>query len=117
MGDQQRVFQLWDFLVSHHQLLLRSPKDEENAMNLDIVFVGVEYLQLPTLLAGIRFVETTSEDIRLAERQMGKPIKNTNVYVFVSGEARHIVVAAGMKMFENELEFMESSLEQFRDRF
>ena len=37
-----RTFQLWEYRVSHGSLLIRSPKGEDVAMNIDIICVGVE---------------------------------------------------------------------------
>jgi hypothetical protein len=36
-----RKFKLWDYDVSHRQLLLRSPKSEKFDTNLDIIFLDV----------------------------------------------------------------------------
>jgi hypothetical protein len=59
-----RVFKLWAYSVSHSFLLLRSPNNEEDEVkameegyNIDIEFVGVDYLDLPSILRGIEINE------------------------------------------------------------
>jgi len=49
----KRSFRLWEFNVNHNQLLLRSPKKKSQPKNVDIAFVGVGYVELPTKLDGI----------------------------------------------------------------
>jgi hypothetical protein len=42
-----RYFQVWEFRVSHQQLLLRSPHDEQHPLCIDVIFAGVDYFALP----------------------------------------------------------------------
>ncbi len=109
----KRSFRLWDFRVSHGQLLLRSPKSKDLATNSDIAFVGVEYLELPTLLNDPTLDEAGDQDIGRAEVALGRAVPRDRVFVLKSGERRYVVVAAAMKSFENELDLFESSLERF----
>jgi hypothetical protein len=108
-----RSFRLWDFRVSHDQLLLRSPKTKDIATNSDIAFVGVEYVELPTLLNDAALDEAGDDDIRRAELALGKTVPRSRVFVLKCGERRYLVVAAAMKSFENDLDLFESSLETF----
>lgn len=114
MRDFKRTFRVWDLRVSHDQLLLRSPKNESHPSNIDIIFVGVEYIGIPTMFRGLRIDAPTDDDCKAAEHALGASIAAPNrVYVLENNGHRHIIVAAGMKMYENELDIFESSLESF----
>lgn len=43
-------FKLWDYDVSHNKMLLRSPASPSQSYNIDIVFLGVASLDIPTLM-------------------------------------------------------------------
>lgn len=87
-------------LVSHSQLLLRSPGDlreppgSAGARNIDLVFVAVSYVELPTLLPERELADSTAGDIRKAATQ----------------SRRHLIVAGAMTVVNNDLGLMQSSL-------
>ena len=105
-----RQFTLWDFNVSHTHLLLRSAISISFKTNIDIMFIGVEYLELPARINGVSIVSASSDDIIKAERGLGRPCDGLNVYCIVSNEHRYLVVAFGFQVMENELEWFDSSL-------
>jgi hypothetical protein len=113
MQHFKRNFRLWDFKVSHDQLLLRSPKNAENPKNLDVAFVGVEYIELPTKLKELTVGEAGDDDFRRADLGVGKAVPRNQVFVIESGGRRYVVVAAAMKVSETDLDLFESSLERF----
>lgn len=45
--SSDRTFQLWDYKVSDGFLLVRSPKDATYGLNIDLVFIDVEYISCP----------------------------------------------------------------------
>ncbi|MEQ8820662.1 MAG: hypothetical protein RLY93_10480 [Sumerlaeia bacterium] len=49
-----RTFQLWNYDVSHGHLLIRSPKRNDDAVNVDVVVFGVQFVSLPRFLRGLR---------------------------------------------------------------
>lgn len=108
-----RLFRLWDYNVSHNQLLLRSPRSPDVSKNIDIVFWGVQYIGIPTALAGIEIDEATTGDMQLAEQMLGRALDSSDVRPIVSRERRYLIVASGFKVLENELDIFESSLEYF----
>jgi hypothetical protein len=108
-----RSFQMWEYDVSHQQLLLRSPKADDHPTNVDVAFVGVNYINLPTFIAQLSIVEPDESEIQFSHRFIrGDYIPK--VYVLKSQESRYLVIAATMKVFENTLDIFESSLESFR---
>jgi len=108
-----RQYRLWEFRVSHNQLLLRSPMREGEHRNHDLIFVGVDYLAMPTTLTGIEVHRAEDDDVRELESKLGRAVAPTNAYALVSGGRRHLLVAAAMQSIENELDIFESSLESF----
>lgn len=106
----ERVFQLWEYRVSHGQMLIRSPKDQVHKANVDIVFAGVEYVDLPRYLHGLEIDDPTQADIAFAADRLGKPVEAKAVTVLKVGPTRHIVVAAAIKVVESNTDIFASPL-------
>jgi len=106
-----RVFQLWEYRVSHGSLLIRSPQSAGETRNVDIIFAGVEYLAIPRFFRGIEIVEATPAEIRLLEERLAKDISSKSVHIIASSAKRFPIVAASLKLEENELEIFESPLD------
>jgi hypothetical protein len=113
MQKLNRMFRVWDFRVSHDQLLIRSAKSASSPKNLDVAFVGVEYMELPTKIRDMEIADATEADVGRAQQALTRPVNRDELHVLSSGGRRYVVVAAAMKVSENELDFMESSLEKF----
>lgn len=110
-----RRFQVWEYHVSHGELLIRSPKSPESnsspeqLTNVDLIFDGVQYMALPRAFTGFEVADPRPEELRSIEQQIGKAVKHPQkVVVLVSGERRFYVVAAHFKIDENDLDFFES---------
>ena len=110
-----RHFQLWDYSVGHQQFLMRSPPvTGRHGTNIDIVMLGVEYLEIPTSLDGVATVAPSQDEIKRAVAALGKPLgPSDTVYGFESGGRRFLAVAAACRIWENTLGLFESSLEYF----
>lgn len=102
-----RKFQLWLFRVGHGELLVRSPRDEVNPRNVDLVFVGVDYIDLPRVLSGVVVSAASPVDVRRAEERLGRTVDRLTVRVLVTEGRRHLVVAAYFNIEENELDLGE----------
>jgi len=63
--DSHRRFQMWKYTVSHKMLLLRSVKGDDHPTRIDVLFVGVSHVVLPTAFDGLR-IERSGDDFRLA---------------------------------------------------
>jgi len=96
-----RDFRVWDYNVSHDQLLIRSPKTPDRPTNIDIVFVGVRYMDIPTHFQCLE----VSEGESLPE--------NTRAYTLFDGQGQHRIEAVAMTVLENKLDYVQSSLELF----
>jgi hypothetical protein len=114
-----RDFQVWEYQVGHGNLLVRSPKSGNETppyTNLDLHFVGVEYMAVPRHLRGLQLVRPTPDEIRQVESEVGESVPPDHVMILGSGGKRFIVVAAGLEASENDWEIDESPLE-FRAQF
>lgn len=112
--QQARDFQLWDFRSSLGGLmLLRSFGAPTETANLDIVFFGAMYMEIASCLCGIAFAEPEQAEI---ERITGKfepdfLDENTVLYKLISEDRGYLVVATTVVIYENHLDFSDSSLE------
>ena len=107
-----RKFRIWEYRVSHDQLLLRSPKDSASR-NFDVIFVGVQYFALPSYFDGLEISLGTTEEILRVQQDYGKPVLAERVFSLRSNGAQHVVVAASVRVSENDLDMFESSLDSF----
>ena len=106
-----RAFQVWLFRVSHGELLVRSPKDGEHQRNVDLTFAGVEYMELPRHLVGLRLEDPTEEDVRRAEERVGTVVAAETVTVLVSQGRRYLVVAGFVKVAESDMDIFDHPFE------
>lgn len=118
-----RDFQVWEYQIGHGQLLIRSPKSPatasspERRTNIDLVFLGVEYMRLPSELRGLTLAPATAEELQLLEAALGRAPEPDWVRMLVSGGKRFTVVAARVISSENDWDIFDSPFElrsQFR---
>jgi hypothetical protein len=117
-----RTFKIWEYQVSHGQLLIRSPKapatqtSPEFVTNVDLVCTDVEYLAVPGIIKGIEILPATTEEIRHLGGLVGKAVNSENIKVLVSGGKRFPIIASSFSFSENDWDIFESPFE-FRSRF
>jgi len=104
----KRAFQLWEYRVSHGQVLVRSPKDPTHHTNIDIAFAGVEYMDLPRYLPELQLDDPTPADVARASERLGKQVDEKSVVVLLTGSRRHLVVAAAIKVSHSDMDIFES---------
>jgi len=102
-----RDFQTWAYRVSHGELLIRSPKTSSETKNIDLIFVGVEYMSLPRFFSGIEVVEPSDEERRQVTRTLGER-QPGQVYVLLSEGRRHLICAGFFKVMETDLDLFET---------
>lgn len=104
-------FQLWGYIVSMSQLLLRSTKSERFDTRVDIAFWNVQAIQLPTLLPGMRVAPADSDEVERIKAEAGLgATENTPVFLVVGRGYRGYVVAGGMVTCEDSGEYFAPSL-------
>jgi hypothetical protein len=108
-----RLFQIWDFHTSFARLLIRSNKRDDE-QTIDVVFVGVFYIDAPSELDGLEITDPTPEELDRLESRTGVKIRERNLpcqfYVLKSGDARYYIGAVGYTVEENSLDPMVTSL-------
>ncbi|NBA86185.1 hypothetical protein GVN16_10460 [Emticicia sp. CRIBPO] len=106
-----RYFTVFDYLVSHGQLLIRSDKRKGSKENIDIIFFDTSFMQLFTTLSGItiRLVNSNSITTYTAVKKYLSYEEN-NLFEIESEGEKYYIAASFVKIFENELEFNETSL-------
>lgn len=105
-----RYFTAFDFLISHGQLLLRSSKNKESNHNIDIIFFGTRYIQLFTSLYGISiFIVNENLTIYNSVRSF-LDSDQSHLFEIKSKNEKFYIGASFFKVYENDLEFNETSL-------
>jgi len=118
----ERTFQIWEYQVSHGQLLIRSPKapattsSPEFATNIDLVCLGVDYMAVPAILHGLELAEATPDEVQSLEPLLGRVVLPKKVRMLVSQGRRFPIVAVSFDISENDWDIFESPFE-FRSRF
>lgn len=107
-----RAFQVWDYNVSHKQLLIRSPASPDLAGNVDLVFWQVEFVAIPTAFHGLAIDLPTKVEKASVEKHTGES-PFSKVFCLETGKLRHLVVAGGFKALMNELDIFDSTLVYF----
>jgi hypothetical protein len=102
--DYSRTFQMWEFLVGHRQLLLRSPKSEEHNTRIDILFKDVSEICLPTILTGLTVSVTPRSH----------PGAQGSEYCIKGNEYEGRVAAGSMHVHEDTLEYYDDSFFRLR---
>ncbi|WP_411347176.1 hypothetical protein [Paenibacillus sp. WLX2291] len=110
-GD--RKFKLWYYTISHGQLLLRSIKDDNNTTNIDVMFLDVDYIELPRYLSDVKLEKAQEKDINYIQQKLGEHILPESIRIIISKNGRYIVVASIMKVVENELEMFDLPFDTF----
>jgi hypothetical protein len=92
-----RHFQLWDYSPSHSRLLIRSPRRNENDYNLDIIFFGVDHMDIDDVLGEISIhTHSSSDDIHKR-------------FVLRSSKKDHTIEAVNYKIIETFGDYFDSS--------
>jgi hypothetical protein len=108
-----RAFQLWEYRVSHQQLLIRSPKTDKFNKNIDVIFRGVKLMDIITSLDEVKFEKPQKNDFQSLNPIWFKDDSPYELYILASENRRNKIVAVGIQVIENNLDLFETSLEFF----
>lgn len=109
--ESNRSFSLFDVTTSHSQLLLRSQRNDEIMYNIDIIFFDTTYVQLCNKLNGVRI--RMIDNAGVIDYQPVKKYldyESNHLFEIESASERYYIAASFVRVFENQLEFNESSL-------
>lgn len=101
MLDSERRFQLWEYRVSHGSLLIRSPRAPGFDENVDVTFVGVEYLAAPRSFNGLQIELGDECDARRVASTAGRDLESLRVFKLTSNGVCHFVVALSCRVGRN----------------
>jgi hypothetical protein len=116
------TFQVWEYQVSHGQLLIRSPKapatgtSPEQLRNVDLVCLGVEYMAVPRAFRGLKLCAPTHAELEQLGWLLCKSVAPDDVRILASEGKRFPVVASSFVLSENDWDIFESPFE-FRSHF
>jgi hypothetical protein len=99
-----RTFQLWDYSVSHARMLLRSAASPGVPTNIDVVFFGVERVEIPTTMRG-------GLEIAEPEPFVGEHGKQSRLFRVTANGRQSAVVALACVVLENQLDYIDSALD------
>lgn len=117
-----RPFKIWEYQVSHANLLIRSPKapatetSPEFRTNIDLICSGVDYIAMPSVFHGLELSSSTSDEIQHLKDLLGRTVVPDNIRILASGGNRFPIVASSFSLSENDWDIFESPFE-FRSRF
>lgn len=103
-----RTFQIWEYKVSHSQLLLRSVKDSSKDTRIDILFKNVGIIFIPTLLAQIKIRETNPLAVSLVGDE--DFLQGRRIFQIESAGYSGYVAAGIMVHLEDQGDYDEPSL-------
>jgi len=105
----QRLFQLWEYHVSHGSLLIRSPNGPGIQNCIDIIFVGVEYIAMPRHLGAIELVDAAPAETSMLEEVLQKSlVPPTRAWALIGPKGRFLVVGVAVKIEEHEGDMFQS---------
>jgi len=107
-----RYFTVFDFKVSHGQLLLRSSKDDDYIKNIDVIFFGTSYIQLFTSAFSIcvRILDKNQKLIHYDSVNSFLNFDENYLFEIETSDEQFYIGASYFKVYENDLEFNETSL-------
>jgi hypothetical protein len=106
-----RTHRAYDYRVSHDGFLLRGGSDDSSYKNIDIEFVNVFYLEIPTMFRGIVIEEIKMTPELIATFPELTDSETTGRLFRLTTEGRYYFVGAyGFSIHYNNLEHYESSL-------
>jgi len=110
LANFTRRFQVWEYKVSHGQLLLRSVKGDGLPTRVDVLFKSVAAVHLPTAFDGLSVSETSEgEDTNLhllpgLQQKHGK-----KTFIVRGSQFTGYVIAGAFAFHEDELEYYDPS--------
>lgn len=107
--SSDRRFQLWEYSVSHGQLLLRSNPTEYDHVRIELYFKGVSFISLPSSLDGVDVLERSRDSLPGFLARLGNDI-DCRAFVLKSKDEEFFVLALALFVHQAELEFFEPSV-------
>jgi hypothetical protein len=107
--------QVWEYTVSHRQLLLRRPSTPTDPHNHDYLFVGVQFVSLPTLIPAATVVDIASLDRDEVPVPIFELRRGLTQYVVRGRDAWGFVIAEAMRESSTEGDPFDPGVERWGD--
>jgi hypothetical protein len=104
---------MFDFSISHKVLLFRNEEPERENINIDIIFEGVFYLDIPTRLEGLSILEADDQEIsNILAKYNDKfyPEFGEKIFVIKSDSNKYFIGCVRYLIKENSLPGLTSSI-------
>lgn len=88
----------------------------EHLTNIDLIFLGVEYLTLPSVLRGVEFVSPSPDEVARIAKLLKRQVALADICVLSSEDERFPIMATFVSASENDWDFFRSPFE-FRSHF
>jgi hypothetical protein len=108
--QSDRLFQVWDYHISHARMLIRSPISPDNSTNIDIIFHAVDHLNIPTCFRGLDLTNVACSEAVQAGVPPDELDPSSTVFRLETEGRSYYIVAFACRVLENELELLDSSL-------
>ena len=108
--QSDRYFTIFDFFISHGQLLIRASKNDTYNTNIDILFFDVKFMQLKTYLSGVSIQRVEDVASNIIDSTTNLNLEQIKIFEIESERAKFYVASSFIHVYENELEFNETSL-------
>ena len=107
----KRPFQLWQHVVSHGMLMLRSPKGDQFSTRVDVVFTNVQATCMRTSFPELEINQCVSAEAAEIRKRFGlQEAQDLNVFVLKAvGMPDGYVVAGAVDWHEDTKEFSDRS--------
>jgi hypothetical protein len=101
-----RPFQLWSYVVSHGQLLMRSPRGQSFDTRIDVLFTNVQAIMLPAVLDSCRVSELDGRDeTDIPDLVAGYDAGAYRLFAVADGDRIGYVLAGAIAWSEDEEEY------------
>jgi hypothetical protein len=100
---------MWFYTVGHKTLLLRSPKAPNAPSRIDVLFVNVAAIHLPTILDSLMVSEATETEATDVPVLAHRDLEGRKVFAVRAGEVTGYVVAGAAAWHEDQREYDEPS--------
>lgn len=106
----QRPFQVWQYTVSLGQLLLRSVQDKAHSTQVDVLFMGVSGMKLPTYFQGLQVHHGEIEETAAIGLSSGSyDLLKQKLYKLSGSGWSGSILATVMAWVEDQSEYHEPS--------
>ncbi|MBL8680640.1 MAG: hypothetical protein JNK05_15790 [Myxococcales bacterium] len=109
---RSRTFRLWIYTVSHQSLLLRSVRTKTIPTRVDVAFVCVDAVYLPTTLESLIVVERSADWFREVNPTAAAPSSTSRVFQLDSTH-NYFIVAGNAGVYIDELGDFDPSQASF----